>query len=53
MEWTEPMIDDIKNSPVAGHQIERSIPLFYLLNDIKSMLIPEVLSHYQLNSHNT
>lgn len=53
MEWTEPMIEDIKNSPVAGHQIERSIPLFYLLNDVKSILIPDVLSHYQLNSHNT
>lgn len=53
MKWTEPMIDDIKNSPVAGHQIERSIPLFYILNNIKTICIPNILNHYQLNSHNT
>jgi hypothetical protein len=51
MKWTEPMIDDIKNIPNCGHQIERSIPLFYLINQIEVVLIPDVLSHYQLNSH--
>lgn len=53
MKWTEPMIDDIKNSPVAGHQIERSIPLFYILNNIKTIIVPNILNHYQLNSHKT
>ena len=53
MEWVEPMIDDIKNSPVAGHQIERSIPLFYILNNVKTICVPDILNHYQLNSHNT
>jgi len=53
MKWTEPMINDIKNSPVAGHQIERSIPLFYILNNIKTMIVPNIINHHQLNSHNT
>jgi len=53
MNWVEPLIDDIKNSPKAGHQIERSIPLFYILNNIKTIIVPNILHHYQLNSHKT
>jgi hypothetical protein len=51
MEWMECIKEDIKNGPKAGHQVERSIMLFYLTNNIDSGIIPETLFHYQLNSH--
>jgi len=53
MEWMEPMIDDIKISNFSGHMTERSISLFYILNGVKSVVIPNVLFHFQLNSHGT
>ena len=54
MEWMEPMIDDIKISEMSGHQTERSISLFYILNKIKNVkILPDILYHFQFDSHMT
>jgi hypothetical protein len=53
MNWVAPMVDDIKNSKLSGHQIERSISLFYLLNNKKYKILPDVLDHFQFDSHQT
>ena len=54
MQWIEPMIDDFKNSGLSGHQVERSISLFYILNNITNVkIIPNVLYHFQFDSHKT
>ena len=54
MKWMEPMIDDIKISEKSGHQAERSISVFYILNKIKNIkILPNILHHFQLNSHRT
>lgn len=53
MMWMEPMIDKIKLSELSGHQVERSISLFYLINNITYKVIPNVLNHFQFNSHQT
>jgi hypothetical protein len=54
MEWMEPMIDDIKISQTSGHQAERSVSVFYILNKIKNIkILPNILHHFQLNSHRT
>jgi hypothetical protein len=52
MEWMIPIQEDIKNTPKAGHQVERSIMLFYLTNNLNTTVLLDVLSHQQLNSHN-
>jgi hypothetical protein len=53
MEWVEPMIDDIKHSKLSGHQIERSISLFYLLKNKQYKILPNILEHFQFDSHET
>lgn len=53
MKWVEPMIDDIKESALSGHQIERSISLFYLLNGLEYKIIPDILEHFNFDSHRT
>ena len=54
MEWIEPMIDDIKTSVYSGHQMERSISLFYILNNIGNIsVVPNILYHFQFDSHET
>lgn len=54
MEWMEPMIDDVKKSNLSGHQVERSISVFYLLNNIKNIkILPNILHHFQFDSHKT
>lgn len=53
MKWIEPMIDDIKNSKLSGHQVERSISLFYLTNNKKYEILGDVLKHFQFDSHKT
>lgn len=54
MVWIEPMIDDIKKTQLSGHQVERSISLFYLLNKKKNVkILPNILHHYQFDSHKT
>ena len=51
MEWMIPIQEDIKKDSKAGHQVERSIMLFYLINNISSGVLGDILFHYQLNSH--
>lgn len=54
MLWMEPMINDIKTSYYSGHNMERSISTFYLLNGIdKILILPNILFHFQLDSHGT
>lgn len=53
MEWVSPLIDDIKNLELSGHQIERSISLFYLIKKLKIKLIDDILTHFQFDSHQT
>lgn len=53
VKWMEPMIDDIKISELSGHQAERSISLFYLLKNLNYKLLPNILAHFQFDSHGT
>lgn len=54
MEWMSPMIDSVKESYFSGHQVERSISLYYLLNKIEKVeILPDVLQHFQFDSHKT
>lgn len=53
VKWIEPLIDEIKQSPLSGHQIERSISLFYLINNLKSKVCMHKLHHFQFDSHKT
>jgi hypothetical protein len=53
MEWVDPLIDDIKNLEMSGHQIERSISFFYLINNLEFKILPTVLEHFQFDSHET
>jgi hypothetical protein len=53
MNWTEKIINYIKVSPLAGHQIERSISAYYLLNTKNYTILNDVLHHYQFDSHKT
>jgi hypothetical protein len=53
MEWIEPMIDDLKVSEFSGHEVERSISIFYLLKNINYIFLPDLLHHFQFDSHET
>jgi hypothetical protein len=53
MEWMEKMIDDIKESHFSGHEVERSISLFYLLKNIDYIFLPNLIHHFQFDSHGT
>jgi hypothetical protein len=54
MVWMTPMIDDIKENYYSGHQMERSISLFYMINKIDNIcIIPDILHHFQFDSHRT
>jgi hypothetical protein len=53
MRWIEPMIDDIKISNFSGHEVERSISIFYLLKNINHVFLPDLLYHFQFDSHET
>jgi hypothetical protein len=53
MLWVEPLVEDIKDLEMAGHQIERSISFFYLVNNIEFKILPYVLKHFQFDSHKT
>jgi len=53
MKWIEPMIDDIKISNFSGHEVERSISIFYLLKNINYVFLPDLLYHFQFDSHET
>lgn len=54
MEWMEPIVDDIKLDKMAGHMTERSISLYYFIKKLPGLkLIPDVLHHFQLDTHKT
>ena len=54
MNWVEPLIDDFKITHMAGHEAERSISLFYLLNKVNNVkIIGDVLFHFQFDTHKT
>lgn len=54
MEWVEPLLEYIKENNYSGHQIERSISLFYILNYInKVKIMSNALKHFQLDTHET
>ena len=53
MEWMDKLIDDIKMSPLSGHQTERSISIFYLLHNISYTILNGCLEHFQFDSHKT
>jgi hypothetical protein len=53
MDWIDKMILNIRKSSLSGHEVERSISLFYLLNNITYKILPNILTHYQFDSHRT
>ena len=53
MEWVNPLVEDIKNLEMSGHQIERSISFFYLVKNLKFKVLPGILEHFRLDSHKT
>jgi len=53
MNWVNLLIDSIKYLELSGHQIERSISLFYLINNVEYKLLGDILTHYQFDSHKT
>ncbi len=53
MDWMTPMLDEIKKSYFSGHEVERSISIFYLLKNLKYKILENNLSHFQFNSHGT
>ncbi len=53
MTWIEPMIDEVKTSFYSGHEVERSISLFYLINKINYCISENTIFHYQFDSHGT
>jgi hypothetical protein len=53
MNWMEPMIETLKTSNLSGHQVERSIPCFYILEGVQYKIVNNILTHLQLDSHGT
>lgn len=53
MEWISPMIDQIKTSFYSGHEMERSISVFYLIKNLKYVILNGEMQHFQFDSHQT
>jgi hypothetical protein len=53
MEWFDKLIDDLKNSDTCGHAHERSISFFYFIHNKNVVMVPNVITHLQLDSHKT
>lgn len=53
MEWFEPLIEFIKDTRTCGHAHERAISFFYMSKNKKMSLTNGVLTHLQLDSHQT
>lgn len=51
--WFTPLINDVKVYRGCGHAFERSIKFFCIINNIPNSYLPNVLKHYQLDSHET
>jgi hypothetical protein len=53
MNWISPMVDEIKLSYFSGHEVERSISIFYLLSKLKYKILEGKIQHFQFDSHDT
>lgn len=53
MVWFEKLIDDLKTSDTCGHAHERSISFFYFIYKKKVLMLPNLLTHLQMDSHKT
>jgi hypothetical protein len=53
MVWFEKIFEDLKDFEFSGHAHERSISFFYLTQNLKIAISPNVIEHLQLNSHET
>jgi hypothetical protein len=53
MDWINPIVDDIKHDEMAGHYIERCLPLFILYRSLHSVICKNALYHLRLDSHGT
>jgi hypothetical protein len=53
MKWFEPLIPFLKDTKTCGHAHERAISFFYFLSGKKISIIPNVIKHFQMNSHQT
>lgn len=53
MDWMSPMLDEVKKSYYSGHEVERSISIFYLVKNLKYKILENNINHFQFNSHGT
>ena len=53
MNWFLPLLPDILESKTAGHQHERSMTIFNYMFAKKLAIIPDLIEHFQLDSHET
>ena len=53
MNFMQPLIKYVKDNRMSGHQTERSISFWYIILGKEFSIIPEVLHHYQLDTHQT
>ncbi|MFU1477591.1 hypothetical protein ACM25N_07745 [Roseovarius sp. C7] len=51
--WFTPLAMHMGNQKPAGHAFERAIKLYSILSGRANSYVDDVLSHYQLNSHET
>jgi len=53
MKWFEPLIPHLQDDRNAGHAFERSITFYCLMYRKTYMFFPNLLKHYQMDSHKT
>lgn len=53
MNFMQPLIKYVKDNRMSGHQTERSISFWYIIMGKEFSIIPEILHHYQLDTHQT
>jgi len=54
MNDSEALFDWIKGYDSVGHELERNLSVYYILNDnVKVSFLTGMISHYQLDSHKT
>ncbi len=51
--WFTPVAIEIGNIIPAGHAFERAIKFYCLIKNIDNVYAPNILEHFQLNSHET
>ena len=50
MNWSIPIMNEIKTSENAGHLVERLITAYYLLNDLKHIYLSSAVTNLEANS---